>query len=85
MARFGKGAEQPAQESDAKEPLGHFLTTNDGLGKFYGQAIEVGAALYTSGIQYLVAGTLLREPSRYAGMISMANNDDAQLKKTART
>ena len=38
--KFAKGAEQPAQQSDAKELLSHILTANDGLEKFYRQAIE---------------------------------------------
>ena len=82
MGKIAKGAEHPAQQSDAKELLGHFLTANDGLGNFYRQAIEVGAALYTSGIKYLVAETLVRDPARYAGMISMADNADAPFKNS---
>ena len=77
MAKFGKDTEQPAQEADAKELLGHFLSNSNGLGKFYRQAIEVGAALYTSGIQYLVAETLVRNPARNAQIMNMENNEDA--------
>ena len=75
--------EERATKEDLHRVVERFLTEKAELEQFFNDAIKVGGALYTMGIHFKVADTLLNNPEQFAQLSRNADGADNVFKKQA--
>ena len=79
---FHKDSPERPTEHDSREFLKTILSTSSRQDRLWNTALEVGAALFITAIQYKVAQTLISNPSDYASKITFYPNAEPTFKSS---
>ena len=82
LQSFHKDSDISPTDAQCRDLLSKLINPGSNLDKSLSAAVEVGAALFSIGVNYKVAKTLLSNPERFADLMTFAPAPDPTFKTT---